>query len=224
MDIKELKRLQKKYQDSGMECINKALAIIEVGAVATMEEGDNIAQALDAFLISLDDKDSKYPEYPDILHVRKKLNLSGQNDYASGEFRSNIAKEGDRRAKEYETEFYYFLVSKMPEMRVHEHRIIRPGNISSDFFVYTSEEDGIVIDLFYAKDLSNAGKIINIKYKRYISVPFLTYFIIMGNASIHQQEIDKKIKNRKSKLPSHIKILTEKTFRDNFKNLVQIVE
>lgn len=159
-----------------------------------------------------------------LVQVRKKLNLSGPADYTRGEVRSKIAKEGDRRAKEYEAEFYYFLTSKIPEMRVHEHKIIRPGNVSSDFFIYTSEEKGIVLDLFYAKDLSNVAKIVNIKYKRYISVPFLTYFVVVGNTSIDQQEIDKKIKNRKNKLPSHIKIITEKTFKDNFENLVRIVK
>ena len=151
--------------------------------------------------------------------VRKKLSI-GEEDYACGDFRAIQASKADKRALLYEMEFYNFLISRVPEVRVHEHKIIRPGNINSDFFIYTTDKFGIVLDLFYARDIRILGGIINIKLKRYININYQTFFILVGNDSIPQFKIDLLVKNRKNKLPPHIKVVTEDYFKINFQSII----
>lgn len=75
-----------------------------------------------------------------LVRVRKQINLKGPKDYTREKVRSKVGIEADKRTKIYEEEFYNFLVSKVDELRVHEHKIIRPGYVSSDFFIYTSRK------------------------------------------------------------------------------------
>ena len=89
-----------------------------------------------------------------IMELRKILSLNCQTNFTTGEMRSKLCREGDFRAQKFEKEFFEYLVSHIPEQRVHEHKIIRPGNTAADFFIYTSENSGIVIDIFYAMDLA----------------------------------------------------------------------
>ncbi len=160
--------------------------------------------------------------YGGMVNIRKQLNLSGPLDFTKGEVRSAKAQEADKRAKLYEEEFFYFLLTKVEEMRVHEHKIIRPGNVASDFFIYTSQNKGVVIDLFYAADIINLSKIINIKYKKYIKVIYPIFFIVVGNDSISQSSIDKIISNKTYILPKSMRVLNEKTFKSNFDNFIRI--
>src|SRR5579872_7439685 len=88
-----------------------------------------------------------------IVNLRKTLNLQGSSDFTKGEVRSAMAKKAFIRAQDYERDFYFYLIKKIPEVRVHEHKIIRPGDTASDFFIYTSSNKGIMIDLFYAQDI-----------------------------------------------------------------------
>ena len=147
-----------------------------------------------------------------IVELRRVLGLNTSLNFSSGEMRSNTARVADTRARQYEERFYFELISKIPEVRVHEHKIIRPGDTAADFFVYTSDNDGIVIDLFYAVDMHSLAGVVNIKMKKYLNVKQNVYFVLVGNDDISQRQIDEKIYNRKNKLPEHIKVLTEKNF------------
>lgn len=151
-----------------------------------------------------------------MVKIREILGLDTPSDYRTGTTRSKIAADADKRAKKYELEFYNFLTSKVPEVRVHEHKIIRPGNTAADFFVYTTDTAGIVLDLFYAMDMHSLVGVVNIKYRKYLDVKFPVYFILVGNEQIIQEEIDQKIKNRKNQLPNNIQVLTEKGFKNLF--------
>lgn len=159
--------------------------------------------------------------YGGLVRVRKQLCLSGTSDHRKGEVRSVKAKEADSRAKVYEKDFFCFLSKQMAEMRIHEHKVIRPGDVSCDFFIYTSDSDGVVLDLFYAADLLNVLKIINIKYKKYLKVVFPVFFIVVGNENILQSDIDRKVKNKKISLPVFMRVMTEGYFKANFCDIIK---
>lgn len=114
-----------------------------------------------------------------------------------------------------EEEFYNFLIGEFDEIAIHEHKIIRPGNVASDVFIYLDQEatNGIVIDLFYAQDLITLLKIVTIKAKRYATLPYKIYFVLVGNDTISDIDIDLRIANKQVPLPSHIRVLTETAFK-----------
>jgi hypothetical protein len=128
-----------------------------------------------------------------MVELRKILGLNTPLNHTSGETSANVAREADNRAKQYEEKLYFELITKIPEVRVHEHKIIRPGNTAADFFIYRTDTDGIVIDLFYAMDMHSLAGIINIKMKKYLDVKHPVYFVLVGNFQISQYEIDEKV-------------------------------
>ena len=148
-----------------------------------------------------------------LVKTRTELGLE-LNNYTKGTYRSEKAKEADARARNYEEEFFTFLKQHFHEIAIHEHKVIRPGNVNSDFFVYLNKSNGIVIDLFYANDIRNLLKIVNIKLLRYSLLPFRVFLIVVGNDSISQEEIKSKMTNKHVPLPSHIAVQTEKHFKN----------
>lgn len=155
-----------------------------------------------------------------LMELRKTLGLNTPINHSSGVTRSKTAQDADKRAQIYEKEFYNYLISKIPEVRIHEHKIIRPGDTAADFFIYTSDTKGIVIDLFYAVDIYSLCNVVNIKFKKYSSVEFPVYFVLVGNEKITQEIIDQKIENRKNKLSGHIRVLTEESFKNSLDELL----
>lgn len=150
-----------------------------------------------------------------LVNLRKTLNIEGSSDYTKGEVRSETAKKAFIRAQKYEKDFYYFLTERIPEVRVHEHKIVRPGNTASDFFIYTNNKEGIMVDLFYAQDIYSLVGIVRIKSLKCVEVNIPVYFVLVGNNKITQEQIDEKIKNMKTPLLSHIKVMTEKFFKSS---------
>lgn len=155
-----------------------------------------------------------------LMELRKTLGLDTPINHSKGITRSKTAQDADKRAQIYEKEFYDYLISKIPEVKVHEHKIIRPGNTASDFFIYTSDTKGIVIDVFYAVDIYSLCNVVNIKFKKYVNVEFPVYFVLVGNDKITQELIDQKIDNRKNKLSNHICVLTEESFKNSLNKLL----
>ncbi len=96
-----------------------------------------------------------------------------------------------------------------------QHKIVRPGNVASDFFLYLNEKTGVVIDLFYAQDRFSLMGIINYKLKRYSPLPYEIYFVLVGNENITQVDIEKKLLNMKNPLPKNIFIDTEANFKSS---------
>ncbi|MGZ6005685.1 MAG: hypothetical protein ACXWLH_06100 [Candidatus Saccharimonadales bacterium] len=156
-----------------------------------------------------------------LVALRQRLLPDEANDYTKGEHRSSKAREADARATKYEEEFYNFLIENFMPVAVHEHKIIRPGNVASDFFIYEDEEKGLVIDLFYAQDIRTLTKVVNIKLKRYSTLPFEVYFILVGNSAITNSQIDQRMENRQTKLPTHIKVVTEISFKSSLINAIK---
>lgn len=157
-----------------------------------------------------------------LVKVRKQLELDGPLDYTRGKTRSAKAQEADKRAKVYEEKFFNFLSGHFGEMRVHEHKVVRPGDVSCDFFLYTTMNEGVVLDLFYAADIINVSKVINIKYRKYLEVKFPVLFIVVGNDKISQNAIDRMIENRKIPLPDFMKAMSEEYFKANFDKFIKI--
>lgn len=160
--------------------------------------------------------------YGGLVNLREQLGLSGSHNYSKGKERGAKAQEADRRARVYEEEFFYFLSSQFAEIRIHEHKVIRPGNVSCDFFIYTSDTEGVIIDLFYAADIDSVSKVVNIKYKKYLEVKFPVLFIVVGNEKISQSSINTMAENRKIILPAFMKVMNESEFKVNLDKFIKI--
>lgn len=138
-----------------------------------------------------------------------------------GVVRSTKAKQTYSNAVDFEEEFYYYLIKHIDEVKVHEHKILRPGHVCCDFFIYTSDKNGFAIDIFYAQDLFTLARTVNIKFKRYKKLEHPIYFILVGNSNINQIQLDTVIANKKLAWPKNIKLFTEKNFKENFDLLVK---
>ncbi len=153
--------------------------------------------------------------YGGLQKLRERL-LPGQiSNYTKGDHRSGIAKRTYSNGRSLEAIFYEYLVSQFKEIAIHEHKLIRPGNVSCDFYIYTAETKGIIIDVFYAASITNLVNIINIKLKRYTLVAEKTYLILMGNDNITQGMIDEKCSRRHIPLPTHGLVVTDLYFRES---------
>lgn len=148
-----------------------------------------------------------------LVSVRKELYPEEIANFTVGEHRSRIAKNTYEKGRNLEEQFYSYLTSEFYEISIHEHKVIRPGSVNCDFYIYLNEDTGIVIDIFYAESIINLINVVNIKLKRYSLVIPETYLVVVGNDSITQEEIDKKISNRKIPIPSHINLVSEDHFK-----------
>ncbi|HMS31488.1 MAG TPA: hypothetical protein PJ984_03780 [Candidatus Saccharibacteria bacterium] len=156
--------------------------------------------------------------YGGLVALRKEiLPLGTHLDHTKGLYRSNKAREAGNRSQASEEDFYNKLANVFEEIAIHEHKIIRPGGVASDFFIYLTPDSGVVIDIFYAQDLRTLGSIVNIKLKRYSSLPFEIYFVCCDNPIINNRQITSLMLNRRVALPDHIKVVNDEEF---FRNTV----
>lgn len=152
--------------------------------------------------------------YGGLVSLRKELFPDSISNYTLGAHRSESAKRTFKNGRDLEALFFAYLTDHFLEIAVHEHKLIRPGNVSSDFFIYLTPETGVVIDIFYAENIINFINVINIKLKRYVLVTEPTYLVIVGNDAITQELIDSKVQNRKIPLPGHITLYSESYFKE----------
>lgn len=152
-------------------------------------------------------------QFGGLVRLREELLPDSHSNYTKGAYRSTIAGETWHRAAQYEEEFYNFLVLHFEPIAIHEHKVMRPGNVTSDYFIYTSEENGTVIDLFYAKDFYSLAGVVNIKLRRYTALPFETIFVLVGNDSLSFDSVQSLLARRRLPLPSHISVDTEANFK-----------
>jgi len=205
------------------------------GGLRLAKSGDQLAWTKEEILAGLEHFHKLYNRYPTALEIdryeylpssrsiqrsygglvvlRKELIPKSQSNYTQGRYRSTIAKQTWDRAAKYEEEFYNFLTSHFKPIAVHEHKIIRPGNVCCDFYVYLNEDEGFIIDLFYAQDMFSLVGVINIKLRRYAHLPRKTYFVLVGNEEITIDQIRSKILNRKVPIPGNIFVDTENNFK-----------
>ncbi|MBI2589366.1 hypothetical protein HYW35_04165 [Candidatus Saccharibacteria bacterium] len=154
-------------------------------------------------------------QFGGLVALRKELIPASHADFTRGSFRSNVASETWHRATKYEEEFFNFLQFHFQPFAIHEHKIIRPGNVSSDYYIYLSEKEGVIIDLFYAAHLHSLMGVVNIKLKRYIDLPFTTYLVLVGNHELGLQALLDVMGRRKVSLPENILVDTETHFKES---------
>ncbi len=153
--------------------------------------------------------------YRGIVKLKQLLHLDDVHDFTKGEYRSKVASAMYKNAVDQEEGFYNYLASKMPEIHIHEHKILRPGHICCDFFVYTSASHGFAIDIFYANDLFNLSRIITNKAKRYSTLGTLpVFFVLVGNSEINQEQVNIMVNNKKDKLLPSIRVYTDEFFKN----------
>jgi hypothetical protein len=156
-----------------------------------------------------------------LVSLRQELLPEDIANYTLGEYRSAKAKTVFANGQSYEAEFYNYLVKHFDPIAVHEHKVIRPGNVNSDFFIYITENVGVIIDIFYAESIRNLINVVNIKLKRYSLVSSETYLVVVGNPDISTEDIAAKVANRKNSLPRHIHVITELTFKEETINALK---
>ena len=147
-----------------------------------------------------------------LVGLRRELLPLENGNLTKGKYRSAVAKNMNKNGRDYETKFYGELVKHFEEISIHEHKVMRPGGVSCDFFIYLAEDDGVVVDIFYANSIKNLINVINIKLKRYVLINKKTYLVVVGNPNIDDEQLLKKMENRRSSLPDHVVVATEKYF------------
>lgn len=150
-----------------------------------------------------------------VVALRKKLNLSGQDDLRAGAHSSERAKTINKRAHLIEQNVYEFLIKRFSKELVHrEFFFTDDKRLRADFFVYNNKRN-FCVDVFYPKDRRNLAGCINSKLKKYKTDEMKQYPIIFlqMNEKIDQDIIDDLIKNKKYKMPSGQSVMTWKTFQ-----------
>lgn len=147
-----------------------------------------------------------------LVNLRKELFPEEISDYTRGTHRSKMAKRTYQNGRDLELRFYEYLTNIFEEISVHEHKVIRPGDVNCDFYIYLNSNEGIIIDIFYADSILNLINVVNLKLKRYALVIPETYLVVVGNAAITQQLINTKAQNRKIPLPPHVTVVSTEYF------------
>lgn len=150
-----------------------------------------------------------------LVNLRKELFPEEISNFTIGTHRSGVAKHTFANGRSLEEQFFNYLTTHFLEVAVHEHKVIRPGYVNSDFYIYLDAKIGVVIDIFYADSVINLINVVNIKLKRYSLITLETFLVTVGNPSLTQEMIDQKTENRKNPLPSHISICAEGYFKDH---------
>lgn len=151
--------------------------------------------------------------YGGLVKLRSELLPTETANFTKGSQRSLTAKRTFANGRTYEREFYEYLTNQFEEIAVHEHKLIRPGDVSCDFFIYLTENSGAVVDIFYAESMLNLVNIVNIKLRRYKLITPETYLVAVGNEVLTQGAIDAKVRNRLIPLPAHIHVVSESHFK-----------
>lgn len=161
--------------------------------------------------------------YGGLVSIRRKLFPEEISNYTTGQYRGNVASVTYKRAQDYEEAFYEKLCRYIKPIAVHEHKIIRPGRVACDFFIYIDDKSGICLDLFYAKDIFSLRGVIAYKVSRYSTLSCPVVFVLIGNKTLTQENINEVIGSRNTGVPKHIKIMTEVVFWQNYMYSLQRV-
>lgn len=154
--------------------------------------------------------------YGGLVRLRRELFPDEVENFTKGKHRSDIARETFINSQNYEEKFYEDLCKSLDTVAVHEHKIIRPGRVASDFFIYKDDESGVCIDLFYAKDLYSLRGVINYKAKHYQKVSCPVLLVLIDGNVVAQDQIDRILSARREPLPSHIQVMTERLFWNGY--------
>ena len=153
--------------------------------------------------------------------LREKLGLAITH-YAKGNEAGQMRRKSWEENKNVEEDLYDFLKSKISEVRIHEEKPIikRPYVVRADFFIYTTKNTGIAIDVFKTEHIRSFNTHLHIKTKKYLNSPVKVYYVLYSK-SITDNDINRVLINKKYPLPAHIKVITEKKFKLSLRKIIK---
>ncbi|MBP6917089.1 hypothetical protein KBB76_02735 [Candidatus Saccharibacteria bacterium] len=149
-----------------------------------------------------------------LVKLRKELFPDEVSDYTRGSYRSKIAGQSYLNSTSLEADMFDFLTTHFLEIAVHEHKVIRPGNVNSDFYIYLNNSTGVVIDIFYAENIRSLISVVNIKVKRYSLISQKTLLVVVGKPDIFQSDKNEKNKKKKNPPPPPLPVFFKKYFKE----------
>ena len=149
--------------------------------------------------------------YGGLVAVRQEFFPGEIDNFTRGEYRSKVASNTFKRAQVDEARFYDKLCTYLEPISVHEHKVIRPGGVTCDFFLYENDTDGVCIDIFYASDISSFAGVVNYKVRHYSKLNCRVVLVIV-NAALTESVVKALVDNKKNEVPEHISIYTESYF------------
>ena len=148
--------------------------------------------------------------------LEKLRGLLGYQDthFGKGAYRSSIANRSGIRGRDTELALEKILREKFVEVFVHTERIFDDSKNRVDFYVY-SPDGNFGIDVFYTGTMRDLQKNINLKIDKYLKFPG-KLFLVVGNESFDQSELDRYTLLKKKALPQNTSII-------NLENLNTII-
>ncbi len=154
-----------------------------------------------------------------LVRLRQELGLKVSN-YGAGLERSKIALEIGKRGDQLERSVEHELIQHFGEHFVHVEKLIGKGKRRVDFYIYANGVT-FAVDVFYAKNMSQFKKIINLKALTYSGIGDNLLFVNLNELSdITDSAINDYIyKKRMVKLPDNIQVMNLNSFRQYFVKL-----
>lgn len=149
-----------------------------------------------------------------IVAFRKKHNL-GYHNYTTGEYRSSLTKEFNIRGNKMEDEMFDFLVGKYGRVNVHREYLLYSNTKNrADFCVFKDNEESLIIDVFYPKDIRSFKSCINAKIKKYKKFDRCNVFFIQMNNSLLPNDTDYAIYKKDIPLEENRKVMSLQQFKE----------
>lgn len=157
-----------------------------------------------------------------LVKLRQELGLKVSN-YGAGPERSRIASEIGKRGNDAERAVENELIRHFGEHFVHVEKLIGKGKCRVDFYVYANGVS-FAVDVFYAKNMLQLKKIINLKALTYSGIGDNLLFVNLNESSdITDSAVNDYIYKKKViKLPENIKVMNLNSFRQYFGKLQRL--
>lgn len=151
---------------------------------------------------------------------RKKYNL-GYENYATGDYRSEVAKAANFKGHESENEVFDFLVNKYGRANVHrEYLVYSNARNRADFCIFDNNKEILLIDVFYPKDKYSFQGCLASKANKYKDFNRCKVVFIQLNSAISQDDIDYIVSRKKKSLELNHSIVSFETFKHTQQSVV----
>lgn len=154
--------------------------------------------------------------------LRRELQLASSGERKMKKALRPSAPANEERMLGQKIAFYEFLTSRVSEMRVHERKIVRTRGVVADFFVYTSDKNGVCIDLCSPKNVEDLARAVDAAGEKYADVPHAAYLVLVGASRMGQAKVDELMGSRRRILPPNIRVYAADSFKKKFNDIVII--